>query len=61
MDDEISVLLLEICLATIGVCVFRCGNFGCRTFCFERRQALIFMILRAENKNKGEEKWKKIL
>ena len=24
----------SICLATIGVCVFRCGDFGCRTFCF---------------------------
>ena len=34
MYGEISVLLLEICLATIGVCVFRCGSFGCRTFYF---------------------------
>ena len=25
---------LVFCLATIGVCVFRCGDFGCRTFCF---------------------------
>ena len=36
MDDEISVLLLEICLATIGVCVFRCDSFGCRTFYLRR-------------------------
>ena len=34
--DEISVLSLEICLATIGVCVFRCGSFGCRTFYFRK-------------------------
>ena len=25
-------LILEICLATIGVCVFRCVGFGWRTF-----------------------------
>ena len=37
MYGEISVLLLEICLATIGVCVFRCGNSGCRTFCFNMK------------------------
>lgn len=24
---------LVFCLATIGVGVFRCGDFGCRTFC----------------------------
>ncbi len=26
--------LLEFCLATTGVCAFRCDNFGCRTFYF---------------------------
>ena len=35
MDVEISVLLLEICLATIGVCVFRCADLGWRTFIFK--------------------------
>ena len=48
MDDEISVLLLEICLATIGVCVFRCGNFGCRTFYLHRK---IFYFKEKEMKN----------
>ena len=26
-------ILLRDCLATIGVCVFRCADFGWRTFC----------------------------
>ncbi len=34
MYGEISVYLLEICLATIGVCNFRCADFGWRTFYF---------------------------
>ncbi len=29
---DIPLLLLEICLATIGVCVFRCVDLGWRTF-----------------------------
>ena len=29
---RISFRMLEICLATIGVCVFRCADFGWRTF-----------------------------
>ncbi len=29
-------LLVKFCVATIGVCVFRCGNFGCRTFIFAK-------------------------
>ena len=27
-------MLVKFCVATIGVCVFRCGGFGCRTFLF---------------------------
>ena len=30
---ELSIFV-GFCLATIGVCVFRCDGFGCRTFCF---------------------------
>jgi len=29
------IQIVGFCLATIGVGVFRCGNFGCRTFCLK--------------------------
>ena len=29
-----SCICFEFCLATTGVCVFRCDNFCCRTFLF---------------------------
>ena len=29
-----ALILSSVCVAAIGVCVFRCGNFGCRAFLF---------------------------
>ncbi len=34
---RVSFRMLEICLATIGVCVFRCVDFGWRIFYCKRR------------------------
>ena len=33
MDTRVFFVLVKFCLATIGVCVFRCADFGWRTFC----------------------------
>ena len=39
-----NVSTCSICLATIGVCVFRCGSFGCRTFYFRRTIMEIYRV-----------------
>ena len=36
-------VLLKLCLATIGACIFRCGNSGCRTFIFSKEVCFIRM------------------
>ena len=34
---EITSKIVKFCVATIGVCVFRCDGFGCRTFLLFRQ------------------------
>lgn len=52
--------LLEICLATIGVCVFQCANFGWRTFYITRKNGGHVMKEKNEMAEMVKEKKKKI-
>ena len=41
-------MLLKFCLATIGVCVFWCADFGWRTFCILRKQKGLSQIVKID-------------
>ena len=59
MYGEKIRILLEICLATIGVCAFRCAGFGWRTFFVFMRELTRFFNVHLSISAQNEEMRKK--